>query len=57
MTRTNTQQKIERVKMFGKEYIEIILIGYIFDAVSCEAMKNCKKMKKFLFILLMMLKL
>ncbi|WP_185859392.1 threonine ammonia-lyase [Blattabacterium cuenoti] len=46
MPSTTPKQKIERVKMFGKEYIEIILIGDTFDAVSYEAMKDCKKNEK-----------
>ncbi|WP_185853413.1 threonine ammonia-lyase [Blattabacterium cuenoti] len=46
MPSTTPKQKIERVKMFGKEYIEIILIGDTFDAVSYEAMKDCKKNAK-----------
>ncbi|WP_185866092.1 threonine ammonia-lyase [Blattabacterium cuenoti] len=46
MPNTTPKQKIERVKMFGKEYIDIILIGDTFDAVSYEAMKYCKKNAK-----------
>ncbi|WP_341658612.1 threonine ammonia-lyase [Blattabacterium cuenoti] len=46
MPSTTPKQKIERVKMFGKEYTEIILTGDTFDAVSCEAMKDCKKNEK-----------
>ncbi|WP_185861347.1 threonine ammonia-lyase [Blattabacterium cuenoti] len=46
MPSTTPKQKVERVKMFGKKYIEIILIGDTFDAVSSEAMKDCKKNEK-----------
>ncbi|WP_185862208.1 threonine ammonia-lyase [Blattabacterium cuenoti] len=46
MPSTTPKQKVERVKMFGKEYIEIILIGDTFDSVNYEAMKDCKKNKK-----------
>ncbi|WP_185856178.1 threonine ammonia-lyase [Blattabacterium cuenoti] len=46
MPSTTPKQKVERVKMFGKEYVEIVLIGDTFDAVSREAMKDCKKNKK-----------
>ncbi|WP_185852851.1 threonine ammonia-lyase [Blattabacterium cuenoti] len=46
MPSTTPKQKVERVKMFGKENVEIVLIGDTFDAVSYEAMKDCKKNKK-----------
>ncbi|ACY40553.1 threonine ammonia-lyase [Blattabacterium sp. (Blattella germanica) str. Bge] len=46
MPSTTPKQKVERVKMFGKEYVEIILIGDTFDAVSYEAMKDCRKNAK-----------
>ncbi|WP_185870577.1 threonine ammonia-lyase [Blattabacterium cuenoti] len=46
MPSTTPKQKVERVKMFGKEYVEIIMIGDTFDAVSHEAIKDCKKNKK-----------
>lgn len=34
-------QKIEQVKMFGQEYIEVILIGDTFDEASEHAKKYC----------------
>lgn len=46
MPSTTPKQKVERVKMFGKENVEIVLFGDTFDAVSYEAMKDCKKNKK-----------
>ncbi|WP_185878519.1 threonine ammonia-lyase [Blattabacterium cuenoti] len=46
MPSTTPKQKVERVKMFGKENVEIVLIGDTFDAVSYEAIKDCKKNKK-----------
>ncbi|WP_185869688.1 threonine ammonia-lyase [Blattabacterium cuenoti] len=46
MPSTTPKQKVERVKMFGKEYVEIILIGDTFDSVSNEAIKYCKKNAK-----------
>ncbi|WP_185858600.1 threonine ammonia-lyase [Blattabacterium cuenoti] len=46
MPSTTPKQKVERVKMFGKGYIEIILMGDTFDAVSYEAIKDCNKNSK-----------
>ncbi len=46
MPSTTPKQKVERVKMFGKEHVKIVLIGDTFDAVSYEAMRDCKKNKK-----------
>ncbi|WP_185876908.1 threonine ammonia-lyase [Blattabacterium cuenoti] len=46
MPTTTPKQKVERVKMFGKKYVEIILNGDTFDSVSFEAMKDCKKNSK-----------
>lgn len=37
---TTPKQKIERVKMFGGEYVEIILIGDNFDDAQYEAQKQ-----------------
>ena len=36
---TTPKQKIEQVKMFGKQYIEIILTGDTFDAANSAAIK------------------
>lgn len=46
MPSTTPKQKVERVKMFGKQYIEIILSGDTFDEVSFEAIKDCNKNEK-----------
>ncbi|RLJ31780.1 L-threonine ammonia-lyase [Chryseobacterium sp. 7] len=35
-------QKLEQVKMFGGEYIEVILFGDTFDAAKDAAMRFCK---------------
>lgn len=43
---TTPKQKIDRVKMFGKHYINIILTGDTFDECSYKAFKSCKKEKK-----------
>ena len=37
---TTPKQKIERVKIFGGEYVEIILIGDNFDDAQYEAQKQ-----------------
>ncbi len=37
------KQKLERVKMFGGEYVEIILVGDTFDDASQEALFFCKE--------------
>jgi threonine dehydratase len=39
MPETTPKQKIEQVKMFGKEYIEIVLVGDSFDDANREALK------------------
>lgn len=36
---TTPKQKIEQVRMFGKEYIEIVLTGDTFDAANSAAIK------------------
>ncbi|WP_185882999.1 threonine ammonia-lyase [Blattabacterium cuenoti] len=46
MPNTTPKQKIERVKMFGENYVEIILTGDTFDAVHDEAIKDYKKNNK-----------
>ncbi|WP_185882482.1 threonine ammonia-lyase [Blattabacterium cuenoti] len=46
MPNTTPKQKVERVKMFGKEYVEIILRGDTYDSVSYDAIKDCKKNNK-----------
>jgi threonine dehydratase len=39
-------QKINKVKSFGKEWIEIVLIGDTFDDAFAEAIKYCDEHKK-----------
>jgi threonine dehydratase len=39
-------QKIEQVKMFGEDYIEVILIGDTFDDAYHSAMKECERLNK-----------
>ncbi|MCH4553220.1 threonine ammonia-lyase IlvA [Aestuariibaculum lutulentum] len=39
-------QKVEQVKMFGEDYIEIKLIGDTFDDANNAAMKECEEQKK-----------
>ena len=38
MPQTTPKQKIDQVKMFGKDFVEIILVGDTFDDSSAEAM-------------------
>ena len=40
---TTPKQKLTQVKMFGKNFIEVILTGDTFDDCSCEANKYCKE--------------
>ena len=40
------KQKVEQVKMFGEEYIEIILAGDTFDDSYHLAMKECERLSK-----------
>ncbi len=46
MPTTTPKQKIEQVRMFGKEFIEIVLTGDTFDAANSAAIEyareNCK---------------
>jgi len=43
MPAATPQQKINKVKLFGKEYAEVILIGDTFDEAYLEAMKAAEK--------------
>ena len=43
---TTPRQKIEQVRMFGKEFIEIILTGDTFDAANSAAIKYAEENKK-----------
>ena len=40
---TTPKQKIEQVRMFGKEFIEIVLTGDTFDAANSAAMEYSQK--------------
>ena len=46
MPTTTPRQKIEQVKMFGKDYIDIVLTGDTFDAANKEAMEYAEKSGK-----------
>ena len=43
---TTPKQKIEQVRMFGKEYIDIVLTGDTFDAANSAAIDYAKKSGK-----------
>lgn len=43
---TTPKQKIEQVRMFGKEYIDIVLVGDTFDAANAAATEYAKKSGK-----------
>ena len=43
---TTPKQKIEQVRMFGKEYIEIVLTGDTFDAANSAAIEYAKENNK-----------
>ncbi|MEQ8685280.1 MAG: threonine ammonia-lyase [Imperialibacter sp.] len=42
MPTPTTSQKIDRVRMFGKEFVEVILIGDTFDDANSQAVKDCE---------------
>ena len=46
MPTTTPRQKIEQVKMFGKEYIDIVLTGDTFDAANNAAIEYARKSGK-----------
>jgi len=46
MPSTTPRQKIKQVKMFGKESIEVRLIGDTYDAAYSAAMEECKTSQK-----------
>ena len=39
-------QKIEQVKMFGEDFIDIVLIGDTFDDAYSAAIKQCQELGK-----------
>jgi threonine dehydratase len=43
MPATTPKQKIRQVEMFGKEFVEIVLIGDTYDAADCAAREDCQK--------------
>lgn len=43
MPATTPKQKINQVKMFGKEFVEVVLTGDTYDDAHNLAMKDCKK--------------
>ena len=43
MPTTTPKQKIEQVRMFGREYIDIVLTGDTFDAANSAAIEFAKK--------------
>jgi threonine dehydratase len=46
MPTTTPKQKIEQVRMFGGEYIEIVLTGDTFDAANAAAIEFAKRTEK-----------
>ena len=57
MPQTTPKQKIDQVKMFGREHIEVVLIGDTFDDSSQVRMNVQKRKAEYLSTLLMMKKL
>lgn len=43
MPTPTTSQKVDRVKMFGKEFVEVILVGDTFDDANTKALADCAK--------------
>ncbi|MBQ5815573.1 MAG: pyridoxal-phosphate dependent enzyme, partial [Flavobacteriales bacterium] len=43
MPTTTPKQKISQVKMFGGQYVEVVLVGDTFDAASRAAAAECEK--------------
>ncbi|MCM1197834.1 MAG: threonine ammonia-lyase [Clostridium sp.] len=46
MPTTTPRQKIESVKMFGKEYVDIVLTGDTFDAANAAAVEYARRSGK-----------
>tara|TARA_R110002049_G_scaffold9962_1_gene49633 strand:- start:11890 stop:13152 length:1263 start_codon:yes stop_codon:yes gene_type:complete len=40
------KQKVEQVKMFGEDFIEVKLVGDTFDDASYEALQECEALQK-----------
>lgn len=45
MPLTTTLQKIDKVRQFGGEYVEIVTVGNTFDDASAKALEYCDKHK------------
>ncbi|MDZ4845930.1 MAG: threonine ammonia-lyase [Chitinophagales bacterium] len=43
MPNPTTKQKVDKVKMFGKEFVEVILTGDTYDDAYREAMEDCNR--------------
>lgn len=41
MPNPTTKQKVDKVKMFGKEFVDVVLTGDTFDDAYREAMEDC----------------
>ena len=46
MPSTTPKQKVKQVKMFGKDQVEVILVGDTYDDAYNAAMEDCKKSHK-----------
>ncbi|MDP4184177.1 MAG: threonine ammonia-lyase [Bacteroidota bacterium] len=46
MPTTTPKQKITQVKMFGKEYVEVVLTGDTYDDAYQSALRNCNETGK-----------
>lgn len=43
MPNPTTRQKVDKVKMFGKEFVEVVLMGDTYDDAYREAMEDCNR--------------
>lgn len=43
MPNPTTRQKVDKVKMFGKEFVDVVLTGDTYDDAYSEAMADCGK--------------
>lgn len=43
MPTTTPKQKIKQVEMFGREFVDIVLVGDTYDQCSAEALKDCEE--------------